>query len=110
MLTVFTTPFCFAHAEYDLMKLKLYNNWSVQAFNNILESAMWNSSKPIKFTHLWKLANQSTLNKVHKIEIAKACTIAFMTTRNSLVIRGTCQFEKNMMKIYFLKLLLIDFA
>ena len=38
----FATAFCFAHAEHNLIKLKLYNNWSG-------ESAMWNSSKPIKF-------------------------------------------------------------
>ena len=38
----FTAAFCFAHAEHNLIKLKLCNNWSG-------ESAMWNSSKPIKF-------------------------------------------------------------
>ena len=48
---------------------------------------MWNSSKPIKFPHLWKLANQSTLNKAHVIEITKACKVAFMKARDSFVIR-----------------------
>ena len=47
---------------------------------------MWNSKKPIKFAHLEKLANQSTLNKAHMIEITKACIAAFMKARNSLVV------------------------
>ena len=29
------TALCFAHAEQNLIKLKLYNNWSAQAVNNI---------------------------------------------------------------------------
>ena len=41
--------FFIAHAEHDLIKLKLYNNWSAQAVNSISECAMLNSSKPIKF-------------------------------------------------------------
>ena len=45
---VFTAVFCFTHAEYHLIKLKLYNNWSVQAVNY----AMWISRKPIKFAHI----------------------------------------------------------
>ena len=48
---------------------------------------MWNSSKPIKFPHLWKLANQSTLNKAHVIEITKACKVAFMKARDSFVVQ-----------------------
>ena len=44
--------FFVVHAEHNLIKLKLYNNWSAQAVNNILECAMWNSSKPIKFAYL----------------------------------------------------------
>ena len=47
-IAVFTAVFCFTHAEHHLIKLKLYNNWSAQAVN----SAMWNSKKPIKFAHL----------------------------------------------------------
>ena len=31
-----------------IIKLKLHNNWSPQAVDNILESAMWKPSKPIK--------------------------------------------------------------
>ena len=71
-----------AHAEHNLIKLEFYNNWSVQIVNNISECAMWNSSKPIKFPHLWKSANQSTMNKTHVIEITKACEIAFMKVRS----------------------------
>ena len=37
--------------------------------------------------HLSTLANQSTLNKGHEIEITKACTVAFMKARNSLVVQ-----------------------
>ena len=44
--------FCFTHGEHNLIKLKLFNNWSVQAVNSILDCAMWNSNKPIKFAHL----------------------------------------------------------
>ena len=48
---------------------------------------MWNSSKPIKFHHLWKLANESTLNKAQVIEITKTCEVAFMKARDSFVVR-----------------------
>ena len=41
--------FFIAHAELNLIKLELYSNWSEQPVNNILECAMWNSSKPTKF-------------------------------------------------------------
>ena len=51
-LAVFTAAFCLAHAEHNLIKFKLYNNWSAQVASNISECAMWNSSKPIKFAHL----------------------------------------------------------
>ena len=79
-IAVFTSAFCFPHAEYNLIKLKLYNNWSAQA-------VMWHSRKPIKFAHLWKLASQSTLNMANVIEITKACTVAFMKAKNSLVVQ-----------------------
>ena len=58
---------------------------SAQLVNNISESAIGNSSKPIKFPHLRKLDNQSTLNKGHVIEITKACKVAFMKARDSFV-------------------------
>ena len=32
--------FFIAYAEHNLIKLKLYNNWSVQAVNNTLEYVM----------------------------------------------------------------------
>ena len=72
---------------------------------------MRNSKKPIKFAHLKKLANQSTLNNSHVIEIKKASTIAFMKARNYLFVGWTDrerQGEKQkMVKVYFLKVLLI---
>ena len=85
---------------------------SVQPVNNISESAMGNLSKPIKFPHLRKLDNQSTLNKGHAIEITKTCKVAFMKARDSFVglyreerVIWKKKTKKNrMMKIYFLKL------
>ena len=85
-MAVFTAVFCFTQAEHNLIKLKLYNNWSAKAVNSISECAMWNSKKPIKFAHLSKLANQSTRNKAHVIEITNACIVAFMKARSSLVV------------------------
>ena len=38
-IPVFTAVFCFTHAKHNLIKLKLYNNWSSQAVNSILECA-----------------------------------------------------------------------
>ena len=35
-IEVFTAVFYFTHAEYNLIKLKLYNNWSAQAVNSVL--------------------------------------------------------------------------
>ena len=90
------------------VKLKLYENLLAQVVNNILGSATWNSSKPIKFPHLWKLANQSTLNKAHVIEITKACKVAFMKARDSFVVRyrkERADWKKTgWWKFYFLKL------
>ena len=40
-----------------------------------------------QFAHLQKLVNQSTLIKAHVVEITKACTVASMKARNSLVLR-----------------------
>ena len=71
-LLALTDMFCFAHSEHNLIKLKLYNNWSAQAVNNISESPMWNSKQTNQIHHLWTLANQSTLNKADVIEITKA--------------------------------------
>ena len=41
--------FFIAHAKHNLIKLRLYNNWSAQVVNNVSEFATWNSSKSIKF-------------------------------------------------------------
>ena len=35
--TVFTTMFYFTHADHNLIKLKLFNNWLAQAFTSISE-------------------------------------------------------------------------
>ena len=51
-LAVCAAVFCFTHVEHNLIKLKLYNNWSAQAVSSISECAMWNPKKPIKFAHL----------------------------------------------------------
>ena len=84
--------------------VKFYNNYSAQAVNSISESAMWNSSKAIKFPHLWKLADQSTLNKAHVVEITKACKVTFMKVRDSFVVRYREDGVNWTMRIYFLKL------
>ena len=56
------------------------------------------------------MANQSTLNKTHLIEITKACIAAFMKARNSLVVwsrekkkteDGENVFFKALAKIFF---------
>ena len=61
--------------------------------------------------------NQSTLNKAYMIEKTNACIVAFMKARNFLFVR--CREERinwekkktqQMVKIYFLKLQLIDFG
>ena len=45
------------------------------------------------------------------IEITKARTVAFMKSRNSLVVPSREKIKKKkMVKIYFLRLLLIDFG
>ena len=46
---VFTAVFCFTHAEYHLIKLKLYNNWSVQAVNSVLCEVQRNQSNLLTF-------------------------------------------------------------
>ena len=104
----FANVFCFGHAQRNLIKLKLYNNWSVQAVNNISESAMWNLKQTNQIHHLQTLANQSTLNKAYVIEITKACAVAFMKARNSFVVRcrekhANWKKTEDMVKIYFLK-------
>ena len=48
-----------------------------------------NSGKSIKYVHLEKLANQLTFIGAYVIETAKACTVALMEARHSLVIQCT---------------------
>ena len=67
--------FFIGHAEHNLIKLKLYNNWSLQAVNKISECDMWYLSESI----LPLKASQSIKSyKVHVIEIK---------ARNSLLVR-----------------------
>ena len=104
--------FSFAHGERKLNKFKLYNNCSAQGFSNIWERAIPNSSKLIKMAYLSKFVNQSTLNGEHLIKIAKICTFAFTKARNSLVVwcreKPVIWKKQKMVKIYFLKFLVID--
>ena len=46
---------------------------------------MSNSSKPVKLTHLQKLANQSALNGAYVIEITKTCTLSLIKARKYLI-------------------------
>ena len=63
--------------------------------------------------------NVLMLNKAHVIEITKACSVLFMKARSSLAVRCRERQKKKkkhtkkprkIMKMYFLKLLLIDFT
>ena len=49
------------------------------------------------------------LNKAHVIEITKACTVAFMEARNSLVFYFSEMKKTEGGEMCFLKLLLINF-
>ena len=67
---------------------------------------MSNSSKPIKFAHHLRLANQSNLNGAHVIEITKACIVAFMKARNFSAVqcrekRMNWKKKQKMVKIHF---------
>ena len=80
-----------------------------------MESATSGSSKPIKFAHLTKLANQSMLIGAHYvIKIAKICTVALMKVRIPWFFdverNVSIGKKKRMVQIYFLKLLLTDFG
>ena len=48
-IAVFTAVFCFTHAEHNLIKLKLYNNWSAQAVNSVLYEIQRNQSNLLTF-------------------------------------------------------------
>ena len=63
-IEVFTAVFCFTHAEHNLIKLTLYNNWSAEAVNSILEYTMWNS-----IAQLCKAEEVGKYSLNHNIEI-----------------------------------------
>ena len=96
-LAVFTVAFHLEYAEHDLIKFKSYNNWSAQATKNTSKSAVLNSSKQTKFSHLQKLANQSTLNGTHVIEITITRIADSMKVKHSLIfhIQGNVSIRKN---------------
>ena len=48
-IAVFTAVFCFTHAEHNLIKLKLYINWSAQAVNSVLCEIQKNQSNLLTF-------------------------------------------------------------
>ena len=48
-MAVFTAVFCFTHAEYHLIKLKLYNIWSAQAVNSVPCKIQKNQSNLLTF-------------------------------------------------------------
>ena len=56
------------------------------------------------------LANQSTLNKAHVVEITKACIVAFMKARNYSVVSCRERKKQKMVKMYFFKALLKAFC
>ena len=58
----------------------------MQVVNNISDSAMSNSSKPIKLPHFQKLANQAMLHDAHVKEIVKTSRVALMKTRSSFIV------------------------
>ena len=83
----------------------------MQAVNNISKYVM-SFKQTNQICSPLKLTNQSTLNKAYVIETTEARIVAFMKSRNSLVVRCRERKKKQkMVKIYFLKLLLIiDFG
>ena len=54
-----------------------------KAVNNISESAMLNSSKPIKFAHLQNLVNELIL---HVIEMGQTFAAVFLKAKISLAV------------------------
>lgn len=58
----------------------------MKAVNVISESAMLNSNKPIKFSHLQKLANQIILHGPHVVEMGNTFTFVFRKAKISLTL------------------------
>ena len=48
-IAVFTAVFCFTHVENHLIKLKLYNHWSVQTVITVLYEIQRNQSNLLTF-------------------------------------------------------------
>ena len=48
-IAVFSAVFCFTHSQHHIIKLKLYNNWSVQAVNSVLCEIQRNQSNLLTF-------------------------------------------------------------
>ena len=48
-ITVFIAVFCSTHAKYNLIKLKLHNNWSVKAVDIVLCEIQRNQSNLLTF-------------------------------------------------------------
>ena len=110
-----TAAFGFAHAGHNLIIFELYNNWSVEADKNILESAMSNSGKLIKSSHLQKLSNQSTFYVTLVTEMTKTFTVIFyleiallFVIERNVSIEKSRRWWKYTLLIYFTKLLLTD--
>ena len=55
----FTAAFiyCFGHAKHDLIRIRLYVNWSVQAVNIIFRECYVKFKQTNQIAHIWKLAN-----------------------------------------------------
>ena len=49
LIAVFTAVFCFTHVEYNLIKLKLYHNWSAQTVHSVLCEIQRNQSNLLTF-------------------------------------------------------------
>ena len=105
---------------YNLFyKFNLYSNWSAQAVDSNSECSICeiqrNQSNLVTFKNC--PMNQLWLkHKAHVIEITKACIVAFIKARNSLVVwcrekketvDGENVFFKAVAKVFLLKLLFV---
>ena len=55
-IAVFAAVFCFTNAEYNLIKLKVYSNWSAQAVHSVSCEIQRNQSNLLTFKN--ELFNQ----------------------------------------------------
>ena len=111
----FTAAFCFANVEHiiylNLDYIIIDQCHLLKIFRRVLSEIQANQTNSSSL----KISQSTTLNKAHVIEITKACTVTFMKTRNSLVVRCrkkhvNWEKKQKMVKIYFLKRWLIDFG